>query len=57
MKISMAQILFPLIILLFFILLLGCGTYTPPKVASHIVAVTLEGDTILVPIEKIRPNQ
>ena len=56
MKISMAQILFPLIILLFFILLMGCGTYTPQKVASHIVAVTLKGDTILVPIEKIRPN-
>jgi hypothetical protein len=56
MKISMAQILFPIIVILFFILLMGCGSYTPPKVASHIVAVTLQGDTILVPIEKIRPN-
>ena len=56
MKISMAQILFPLIIILFFILLMGCGNYNPPKIASHIVAVTLQGDTILVPIEKIRPN-
>ena len=56
MKISIAQILFPLIILLFFILLMGCGNYNPPKIASHIVAVTLQGDTILVPIEKIRPN-
>ena len=56
MKISMAQILFPLIIILFFVLLMGCGNYNPPKIASHIVAVTLQGDTILVPIEKIRPN-
>ena len=56
MKISMAQILFPLIIILIFILLMGCGTYVPKKVASHIVAVTLQGDTILVPIERIRPN-
>ena len=56
MKISIAQILFPLIIILFFILLMGCGNYNPPKIASHIVAVTLQGDTILVPIEKIRPN-
>ena len=37
-------------------MLMGCGTYTPPKIASHIVAVTLEGDTILVPIDRIRPN-
>jgi hypothetical protein len=56
MKISIAQILFPLIIILFFVLLMGCGNYNPPKIASHIVAVTLQGDTILVPIEKIRPN-
>jgi len=35
MKISMAQILFPIIVILFFILLMGCGSYTPPKVASH----------------------
>ena len=56
MKISMAQILFPLIIILIFILLMGCGTYEPRKIASHIVAVTLQGDTILVPIDRIRPN-
>jgi len=56
MKISMAQILFPLIMILFFILLMGCGNYNPPKIASHIVAVTLQGDTILVPIDRIRPN-
>tara|TARA_R110002012_G_scaffold6734_3_gene32167 strand:- start:9151 stop:9543 length:393 start_codon:yes stop_codon:yes gene_type:complete len=56
MKTLMAQILFPLIIILFFILLIGCGTYNPPKIASHVVAVTLAGDTILVPIDRIRPN-
>ena len=56
MKISIAQILFPLIMILFFILLLGCGSYTAPKIASHVVAVTLQGDTILVPIDRIRPN-
>ena len=56
MKISMAQILFPLIMILIFILLMGCGTYEPRKIASHIVAVTLQGDTILVPIDRIRPN-
>ena len=37
-------------------MLLGCGNYVKPKIASHIVAVTLEGDTILVPIDRIRPN-
>jgi len=56
MKMTIPEILFPIIIVLFFMLLLGCGNYNPPKIASHIVAVTLEGDTILVPIEKIRPN-
>tara|TARA_R110002050_G_scaffold114378_1_gene229782 strand:+ start:1040 stop:1417 length:378 start_codon:yes stop_codon:yes gene_type:complete len=56
MKISIGQILFPLIMILFFILLMGCGTYNPPKIASHILAVTLQGDTILVPIDRIRPN-
>jgi|TARA_R110002049_G_scaffold4235_1_gene29904 hypothetical protein len=56
MKISMAHLLFPLILIIFFLLLIGCGNYTPPKTASHIVAVTLEGDTILVPIDRIRPN-
>ena len=32
MKISIGQILFPLIMILFFILLMGCGTYNPPKI-------------------------
>jgi len=35
---------------------ISCGTYTKQPVASHIVAVTLKGDTILVPIDRIRPN-
>ena len=38
-------------------LLIGCGSYTKQPVASHILAVTLQGDTILVAIDKIRPNQ
>jgi hypothetical protein len=39
------------------ILIFSCGTYTKQPVASHVLAVTLEGDTILVAIDKIRPNQ
>ena len=35
----------------------SCGTYTKQPVASHVLAVTLEGDTILVAIDRIRPNQ
>ena len=34
----------------------SCGPYVKKPVASHIVAVTTEGDTILVAIDKIRPN-
>ena len=34
----------------------SCGTYVKQPVASHIVAVTTAGDTILVAIDKIRPN-
>ena len=45
-----------IVVVLFSCLILSCGTYTKPQIASHIVAVTLTGDTILVPIEKIRPN-
>tara|TARA_R100000935_G_scaffold45032_1_gene68069 strand:+ start:642 stop:986 length:345 start_codon:yes stop_codon:yes gene_type:complete len=45
-----------IILFLFIVFIFSCGTYTPKKIASHIVAVTLQGDTILVPIEKIRPN-
>ena len=35
----------------------SCVTYTKQPVASHVLAVTLEGDTILVAIDRIRPNQ
>ena len=45
-----------LIILIFVLFVIACGNYVKQPVASHIVAVTLEGDTILVPIERIRPN-
>ena len=34
----------------------SCGPYVKKPVASHIVAVTTEGETILVAIDKIRPN-
>lgn len=34
----------------------SCGPYVKKPVASHIVAVTITGDTILVAIDKIRPN-
>jgi hypothetical protein len=37
--------------------ILSCGNYTKQPVASHVLAVTLEGDTILVAIDRIRPNQ
>ena len=35
----------------------SCGPYVKKPVASHVLAVTLEGDTILVAIDRIRPNQ
>ena len=35
---------------------ISCGPYVKQPVASHIVAVTTAGDTILVAIDKIRPN-
>ena len=34
----------------------SCGPYVKKPIASHIVAVTITGDTILVAIDKIRPN-
>jgi len=37
-------------------IVVSCGTYVKKPVASHIVAVTTAGDTILVAIDKIRPN-
>jgi len=53
----MKKLISPFILLIVILLFaLSCGTYTPAKVASHIVAVTLQGDTILVPIDRIRPN-
>ena len=46
-----------LVILLGIVLMIiSCGTYVKQPVASHVVAVTMEGDTILVAIDKIRPN-
>ena len=57
MKDILSVLLIPVIIIVFFLLLIGCGTYTKPPIASHVLAVTLQGDTILVAIDKIRPNQ
>ena len=37
-------------------IVVSCGTYTKQPIASHIIAVTLKGDTILVPIDRIRPD-
>ena len=45
-----------IVLFLFVVLVFSCGTYTKPPTASHVLAVTLEGDTILVAIDKIRPN-
>ena len=42
-----------LVILLFII---SCGTYTPKPTIKHVLAVTSEGDTLLLPIDRIRPN-
>ena len=39
------------------ITIFSCGSYVKQPVASHVLAVTLEGDTILVAIDKIRSNQ
>ena len=57
MKDILSVLLIPVIIIVFFLLLIGCGTYTKQPIASHVLAVTLQGDTILVAIDKIRPNQ
>ena len=37
-----------LVILLFII---SCGTYTPKPTIKHVLAVTSEGDTLLLPID------
>lgn len=38
------------------VLIVGCGTYTPKPKINHVLAVTSEGDTLLIPINRIRPN-
>ena len=43
-----------ILIVLFFII--SCGTYTPKPTIKHVLAVTSEGDTLLLPIDRIRPN-
>ena len=43
-------------ILVFLLLIVSCGTYTPQPTIKHVLAVTSEGDTLLIPINRIRPN-
>ena len=43
-------------VLIFLLLIVSCGTYTPQPTIKHILAVTSEGDTLLIPINRIRPN-
>ena len=54
----MRKLMLPFIVLIIIILfsIYSCGPYVKQPVASHVVAVTIEGDTILVAIDKIRPN-
>ena len=54
----MKKLLLPFVGLIIIILfsIYSCGPYIKQPVASHVVAVTMEGDTILVAIDKIRPN-
>ena len=55
-KDDLMMIIYPLGLFLLLASLIGCGPYVKQPVASHIVAVTITGDTILVAIDKIRPN-
>ena len=43
-------------VLIFLLLIVSCGTYTPQPTIKHVLAVTSEGDTLLIPINRIRPN-
>ena len=43
-------------ILIILLLIVSCGTYTPKPTIKHVLAVTSEGDTLLLPIDRIRPN-
>ena len=36
--------------------IISCGSYTPQPTIKHVLAVTTEGDTLLIPINRIRPN-
>jgi len=36
--------------------IISCGSYTPQPTIKHVLAVTTEGDTLLIPIDRIRPN-
>ena len=55
---NMRKLILPFIVLIIIILLstISCGPYIKKPAISHVLAVTTEGDTILVAIDKIRPN-
>lgn len=42
--------------ILILFLFISCGSYTPKPVIKHVLAVTSQGDTLLIPINRIRPN-
>ena len=44
------------LICIIILLTIGCGSYTPKPKIKHVLAVTTEGDTLLIPIDKIRPT-
>lgn len=54
----MKKLILPFVFLVIIILLsiISCGPYVKKPVVSHVLAVTAEGDTILVAIDQIRPN-
>tara|TARA_R110000744_G_scaffold22190_2_gene57122 strand:- start:611 stop:952 length:342 start_codon:yes stop_codon:yes gene_type:complete len=43
-------------IIFILLFIISCGTYTPKPTIKHVLAVTSEGDTLLLPIDRIRPN-
>jgi|TARA_R100000963_G_C4595945_1_gene71387 hypothetical protein len=56
-EVILVYFIYPLLLLMFLLVLISCSSYIKQPVASHVLAVTLQGDTILVAIDKIRPNQ
>jgi len=57
-KENLLMILYPVIIFILLISLVGCGVYdSKPKIQiTHVLAVTEQGDTLRLPINMIKPN-